>query len=223
MKGAIHWQTDGDWPHALPELVIDPRRTALLIVDMQNYSSNNQGALSACGQLRDFFHRHHLEVIYLRVGSLLPDRRDMHAKRALAWSRPSPDEPPQDVSKGTHNFDIRDALTPLPGELVIDKNSSGAFNSSPLDQYLHALEVQNLVMCGSATSRCVDGTARGAADRGYNVILAEDACIDHSDRNHRTTMHTFARVFGAVKSTTQAIAELQALLDPHLASTPARG
>ena len=49
MKGAITWQTDRDWPHALPELVIDPRHTALLIVDMQNYSSNNQGALSACG------------------------------------------------------------------------------------------------------------------------------------------------------------------------------
>lgn len=215
MKGSIPWQTDGDWPHALPELAIDARRTALLIVDMQNYSGNNLGALSACVQLRNFFHRQHLEVIYLRVGSLLPDRRDMHPKRACAWSRPSPHEPPQDVSKGTRNFDIRDALDPLTGELVIDKNSSGAFNSSPLDQYLHAFEIQNLVVCGSATSRCVDGTARGAADRGYNVILAEDACIDHSERNHRTTMHTFARVFGAVKSVAQVIAELEILLDPE--------
>jgi nicotinamidase-related amidase len=61
------------------------------------------------------------------------------------------------------------------------KNSSGAFNSSPLNHYLHALEIRNLVVCGSATSRCVDGTARGAADRGYNVVLAQDVCIDQSD------------------------------------------
>ena len=81
-------------------------------------------------------------------------------------------------------------------------------------------------MCDSATSRCVDGTARGAADRGYNVVLAEDACIDRSDRNHRTTMHTFARVFGAVKSTAQVIAELQTLLEPEESEpvgTPAQG
>ena len=138
----------------------------------------------------------------------------MHPKRALAWMRSSSGEP-QDVSRGTHNFEIRDALAPLPGELTIDKNSSGAFNSSALDHYLHALEVHNVVMCGSATSHCVETTARGAADRGYNVILAEDACADHDDRHHRTTMHTFGRVFGAVKTTAQVIIELQTLLDPE--------
>ena len=220
MKGTIPWQTDADWPHALRELEIDPRRTGLIIVDVQNYARNIRSIVATCGQLRDFFHENDLEVIYLRVGSLLPDRRDMHRKRGLSWMHPL-GQPPQDVSVGTHNHDVLDELAPLPGELVISKNSSGAFNSSALGHYLHAMGLQNLVFCGASTSYCVDSTARGAADLGYNVILAEDACMDSSTRNHCTTMHTFARAFGAVKSTAQVVAELRALLEPELAPTPA--
>lgn len=216
MKGVIPWQIDSDWPHALRELEIDPRRTGLIIVDMQNYSGSNRIIVPACARLREFFHEHGLEVIYLRVGSFLPDRRDMHHKRALAWMRPSADQPSQDVSVGTYNHDILDELAPLPGELVISKNSSGAFNSSGLDHYLHGLGVQNLVLCGCVTSYCVDSTARGAADRGYNVILVEDACQDTSTRNHCATMHTFARAYGAVKSTAQVLVELRTLLEPEL-------
>ena len=218
MNGVIPWQTDSDWPHGVRELEIDVRKTALIVVDMQNYSQNNLGAVPNCGKLQSFFRRHGLEVIHLRVGSLLPDRRDMHRKRAIAWLRGSGDQRPLDVAKGTHNHETRDELAPLSGELVIDKNSSGAFNSSALGQYLLALGVQNLVLCGASTSRCVDNTARGAADRGYNVILAEDACIDGVYRNHCTTMHSFARALGAVKSTDQVIAELGTLLAPETAS-----
>ena len=215
MKGTIRWQTDPDWPHALPELEIDPSRTGLVIVDVQNYSSKNRAILPMCVQLRDFFHKHSLEVIYLRVGSFLPERRDMHPKRALSWVRLPGDAPGPEVYPGTHNHQIMNELAPLAGELVIDKNSSGAFNSSAIDRYLHALGLQNLVFCGSATSRCVDNTARGAADRGYNVMLVEDACVDPVDRNHCTTIHTFGRAFGAVKTTQQVLTELGGLLEPQ--------
>ena len=215
MKGVIPWQTDPDWPHGLRELEIDPQRTALLMVDIQNYSSKNQQIAPNCTLLRDFFHAHGLEVVYLRVGHLLPDRGDMHPKRALSWLRLRDRELPA-VLKGTREHDIIDVLAPLPGELVIDKNSTSAFNSSALERYLHALEVQNLVLCGGATSHCVDNTARGAADWGYNVVLVEDACIDPSPQNHAITMRSFGRAFGAVKSTSQVIKELEALLAQEL-------
>ena len=223
MKGVIPWQTDGDWPHSLAELEIDLRRTALIVVDVQNYSKKNSAIVPQCLRLREFFHQHGLEVIYLRVGSLLPGRRDMHRKRAIAWMvTPEGDPPmPMDVHPGTHNHDIVEELLPLDGELVINKNSSGAFNSSSIDRYLQAMGVQNLVFCGSATSRCVDNTARGAADRGYNVMLIEDACIDPVDRNHCTTMRTFGRAFGSVKTTDQVLSQLGALAGDEHAQVPA--
>ena len=221
MKGVIPWQEKSSWPHAIRELEIDLEKTGLVMVDVQNYSEKNAAIVPQCVRLRDFFHRHRLEVIYLRVGSLLPGRRDMHAKRALSWMKPPGDAPGLVVHPGTWNHDVVDDLAPEPGELVIDKNSSGAFNSSGIDRYLQAMGLQNLVFCGAATSRCVDNTARGAADRGYNVILVEDACIDPVERNHCTTVRTFGDAFGAVKTTDETLADLGALASRSGATVPA--
>lgn len=215
MKGTIPWQTADDWPHRLPELAIDPRHTALLIVDVQNYSDIAQQEMPQCRRLLDFFRAHHLPVVFLRVGSLLPDAHDVHLMRRLNWLRRSEDEPARSCPKGSWQFEIQSDLSPQAGELVVDKNSSGAFNSTAIDHYLRGLEVHNLVVCGEATSRCVDNTARSAADRGYNVVLVGDACADHVARNHETTLHSFERVFGAVKITEQVIAELSGLLSPE--------
>jgi nicotinamidase-related amidase len=169
-------------------------------------------------RLRDFFREKNLEVIYLRVGALLPDRRDMHEKRALAWLKPSAEEPAKDVAQGNEGHQILDVLQPSPSELVLDKNSSGAFNSSPLDQHLHSLGIQNLVLCGSATTHCVANTGRGAADRGYNVMLVDDACIDPSEDAHAITMRSFGRSLGAIKLTEQIIDELGSILDAETAA-----
>lgn len=212
MKGTIPWQTAEDWPHRLAALEIDPQRTALIIVDMQNYSDIYMGILPQCQCLLDFFRTHHLPVIHLRVGSLLPNAHDVHLMRRLNWLRTSEDKAARSCPKGSFDYDIVAELSPWPGELVVDKNSSGAFNSTAIDHYLRAFEVHNLVICGEATSRCVENTARSAADRGYNVILVSDACADHVPQNHETTFHTFARAFGAVKTAEQVIAELSGLL-----------
>ena len=223
MTGVIPWQSTGRWPHAIPELEIDLKKTGLIIVDVQNYSEKNAAIVPQCIRLRDFFHQHGLEVIYLRVGSLLPGRRDMHAKRALSWMKPPGDGPAMVVYPGTWNHQVVDELTPEPGELVIDKNSSGAFNSSGIDRYLQAAGLQNLVFCGAATSRCVDNTARGAADRGYNAILVDDACVDPVQRNHCTTVRTFGDAFGAVKTTDEVIVQLGMLATEYPMPAPVKG
>lgn len=211
--GTITWQKEReDWPFRLPELAIDPLRTALLIVDMSNQDQTNvRRALPNTIKLKDFFRQQGLPVIYLLVGSLLPDARDQHLKRRLTWMRRSANEPPYLCPKGTWEYEVKQELKPLPGEPVIDKNSQGAFNSSVIDNYLRAFNVQNLVVAGIATSHCVETTARDAADKGYNVILAEDACSD-SDPVHQITMRTFAEILGAVKSTAEVIADLSRLL-----------
>jgi nicotinamidase-related amidase len=213
MSGTMPWQTDSDLPTAIRELDIDPKKTALVVVDVQNYSAKNWTIAPNCVRLRDFFRERGLEIVFLRVGSLLPDRHDMHEKRALAWLKPSDEESPPDVSVGVEGHQILSVLEPLPTELVLDKNSSGAFNSSALDQHLHALGVENLVLCGSATNHCVANTGRGASDRGYNVVLIDDACSDPSPETHAITMLSFSRTQGAVKLTEQVIEELKGLLD----------
>lgn len=215
MKRTINWQKDNNvWPYCLSKLVIDPIKSALLIVDISNDSAEHVcGVMPQIIKLRAFFRQHKLPVIYTLVGSFLPDGRDRHIKFRLTWRKSTASEPENIRAKGTWAYQVRDELKPLlPEEMVVDKNSGSALNSSSLDHYLRGMDIQNLVICGTVTSRCVENTARDAADRGYNVILVEDACGDSIKQNHQTTMHTFSRVLGSVKSSSEVIADFSQLL-----------
>ncbi|HEY7065532.1 MAG TPA: isochorismatase family cysteine hydrolase [Chloroflexota bacterium] len=214
MRPMIPWQ-DATGPNAVAKLAIDPAHTALLVVDMQQYAGAHterpRRVLAPNLRLRDFFRARGLPVIWLRVGAFLPDGRDMHPER-LARSKSPTGDTPYLASRGTPNFELRPELEPLPTELVVDKNSSGAFNSCELDLYLRNLGVENLMLCGVASNACVDNTARGAADHGYNVILVDDACCDGDDFLHQTTLDAFARHFGAVYRTDAVLALFARLL-----------
>ncbi|MBI4333769.1 MAG: cysteine hydrolase [Chloroflexi bacterium] len=222
MKGNITWQKDIlDWPHTLTCLDIDPRKTALVIVDISNHSPEpTLKVMPNIIELRNFFRENALEIVYILSGCFLPSGRDQHIKRRLTSLRTSAAAPPRFHPKGSWGHEPREDLKPSARELVVDKNCRSAFSSPATDQYLRAAEIQNLVICGIATSQCVETTAREAADRGYNVVLVEDACGDTLPENHRASIRTFSRVLGSVKSTSEVIADFSALLAPkHLTAS----
>lgn len=215
MRHTIRWQDPDASPLAIAELSVDPERTALLVVDMQQYSQQPRRVLDTNLQLRDFFRAHALPVVFLRVGSLLPDARDQHARRRETWLRQPGDAVPPRVPRGSQGFEVCAELAPSPNELVIDKNATSAFTGSALDLYLRNLGVQNLVVTGTATNHCVDNTARDAADRGYNVILVDDACADGNEAGHCATVSTFPRHFGIVRRADEVISLFGSLLAPE--------
>jgi nicotinamidase-related amidase len=215
MRHTIRWQDPDASPFALAELSIDPERTALLVVDMQNYSALPRRVLDTNLALIEAFRAHELPVIFLRVGSLLPDARDQHARRRESWIRQPGDAEPPRVPRGSPGFEVCPELAPRPTELVIDKNATSAFTASALDLYLRNLGVQNLVVTGTATNHCVDNTARDAADRGFNVILVDDACADGSEAGHCATTTIFPRHFGIVRRADEVISLFAALLAPQ--------
>ncbi len=218
MQRTIRWQDPDASPFALPELPIDPERTALLVVDMQNYSELPRRVLDTNLALLEAFRDHGLPVIFLRVGSLLPDARDQHARRRESWTRRPGDAEPPRVPRGSIGFEVCPELAPRTTELVIDKNATSAFTASALDLYLRNLGVQNLVVTGTSTNHCVDNTARDAADRGFNVILVDDACADGSVEGHCATMTAFPRHFGIVRRADEVISLFAELLAPEPAA-----
>ena len=110
---------------------------------------------------------------------------------------------------GSREHEILDELKPLPGEHVLRKTTIGAFASTNIDSLLRALGCEQLYMAGVSTNMCVETTAREAADRGYLVTLVEDACGTTHEDLHHVTMRNFQRLFGRVRSTDQALAEMQ--------------
>lgn len=67
-------------------------------------------------------------------------------------------------------------VAPLPGETVITKNNVNSFKDTPLEDTLKKLGVTDLVIVGSMSHMCIDGTVRAAADLGFKCVVPEDAC-----------------------------------------------
>jgi len=219
--------TATDYAHQFnPGFVLDPRMVALVVVDMQYASgSRDHGlgrSLKARGQealgayrfdrvertvvptiqrLLAFFRARGLRLVYLTVGSELPDYSDLLPHmRAFAESAGN--------TRGNHEHEILDALAPRPGEAVLNKTTMSAFHSSGFERLVRAWGVEQLVFTGISTNSCVEGTARDAVDRGFRGLLVEDGCGAASQSLHDATCANFARLLGRVASSAQVLVEL---------------
>jgi nicotinamidase-related amidase len=211
-------------------LAVDPQRSALIVVDVQRYFARpdypfaqtmekivpgatagyfervKSTVLGNVKRLETAFRSHGLPVIFLGAGSFTEEGRDLPGWIAdynqlglsLLGERVCP--------HFTHpSWQIEDSVAPHPGELVLNKASSGALNTTKLDQILHNLGINSLVVCGLTTAICVAQTARETADRGFRVIIAEDACTELSPELHEAALLAFSLTFGRVRPTDQIL------------------
>lgn len=214
-------------------LALDPRTTALVIVDMQEYFLNPASPFSrgyervvpgvlghfqergrgvvepSLRRLLDFFRAHGLRIVYTTVASALADGRDLmpiFQQRNVA-NRAAVGEAAI-PARADAWARIVASLEPGPGELVVNKTTYGTFSSTGLDHALRSLGITSLVVGGVVTNVCVETTARDAADRGYEVVLLEDGCAAFSPEIHEATLLSFQGPFGRVRTADEVLAAL---------------
>jgi nicotinamidase-related amidase len=224
-------------------LPIEPQRTALMIIDMQEYFLNSDSPFSrACNasvpgvldyfqergrtivepalqRLLTCFRTHHMRVIYTTVASELTDGSDlmpvMKQRNAISQERQQEAFIPARTDAWARIVPI---LEPQDNELVINKTTYGTFTSTGLDHTLRNLGITTLVIGGVVTNVCVETTARDASDLGYGVILVDDACAAHSPEIHEASLLSFQGPFGRVRSTDDIVTLIeQAARDAALA------
>ena len=78
--------------------------------------------------------------------------------------------------KGTTGSDIHDSVAHFVGEPIVYKHYPNSFRETNLLEMLKEWGIERVVITGMMTHMCVDATARAAADLGFKVIVAEDAC-----------------------------------------------
>lgn len=71
---------------------------------------------------------------------------------------------------------IHPTFTPQTGEPVILKHAANSFKNTSLQADLDSLGIKNLIVVGAMSNICIDAGVRAAADIGYNVSVAQDAC-----------------------------------------------
>jgi nicotinamidase-related amidase len=159
-------------------------------------------------RILDAFRERGLRVVYLTIGPVLGDGADMVPLRR---PRTTPGLATMLHHVGTFEHGILPELEPLPGELVVNKTSRSAFNSTAIDQTLRNMGVEALVVVGVSTSSCVETTARDAADRGWRVAIVEDATAELDEPSHEATLRQFACRWGRVWTTEQTLAAIDPL------------
>ena len=170
----------------------------------QRFLTRTEGMITNIQRLQVAFREQDRRVFFTRHGAQLPDgsdlveRRRRREKTALAATDEVAGHMPV---KGDAGYEIDQRVAPLAGELVLDKNTSSAFHSSPIDLYLRNLQVDTLILTGVAADQCVLATAIDAADQGFHVILASDACANLDPGSAQATQILFGRVWGYVMTT----------------------
>jgi nicotinamidase-related amidase len=148
---------------------VNPKTTALLIVDMQNDFVKEGGKLvvptakdtiSAIRQLLDLARQHGMFVAYTQDTHLPND------PEFPIWG--------EHCLIGTWGWEIVDELKPQPNELVVPKRRYDGFYGTTLEHDLRVAGVDTLIVTGTVANICVLHTAGSAALRWFKVIVPKD-------------------------------------------------
>jgi nicotinamidase-related amidase len=81
----------------------------------------------------------------------------------------------KEMVHGSPGWQLAPGLTPLPGEVRLDKQFNSSFEQTALEETLADLGVSHIVLAGALTNWCIRATAYAALDKGYDLTLIADA------------------------------------------------
>lgn len=199
-------------------LKLDPRRTALIIQDMQNDVIMEGGAFADSGAPA---HARQQNVIE-NCRRLAEACRRAGALVIHVWFVCEPGHPTlrrhcglydglftaNAMVRGTWGAAPVEGLRPEAGDLVVEKMSMSPFETSRLESYLNHAGIETIVNTGAWTNMSVEHTARTAADKGYHVILPENACSTMNAEWHKAAVDYALQNVSTVTSAEAVIAAL---------------
>lgn len=198
---------------------LDPKTTALVVVDMQN-------AFGRPGSV--------LEIPYARgivpnINTLAARVRD--AGGVVVWvqmSIPSADQWPiflgdmvpypvadqmlGELLPGSEGHKLLPELDVSPDDVISPKDRFSAFlpSASNLSAELRERGVDTVIIAGTLTNVCCESSARDAAMQNYKVVMVSDANACRSDAEHTATLSAIIQFFGDVRTTGEVLEMLSA-------------
>ena len=189
-------------------LEIDLNRVAILAMDFQNDivggTPNVEPVLANARQVLDAGRQKQVPIIYITV-SFREDYRDAPSSSPLFQMVQQNNM----VRAGTPGAAIHADLTPQANDLVLNKTCVNSFLTTNLQQVLHSLDVNTLILMGLWTNYVVEATARHASDMGHRVIVVRQACASNSEENHNFAMDQILPTLTAVSSLDEVLQALR--------------
>ncbi|QLQ13334.1 MAG: isochorismatase family protein [Brevundimonas sp.] len=184
-------------------LEIDTSRTALVLVDLQNFTvalptRPHTGAevLERAARLAEACRAVGILVILVRVESGAVGLKPLLDQPAQVW----------DLPPGAHDFP--EVLGPKASDVVVTKYNWGGFFGTDLDIQLRRRGIDTLIVGGLVTGIGVDTTVRQAHERGYNQIVLSDGCAGFTAEEHAYCLATIFPRLARLRTTDAALSEL---------------
>ena len=189
---------------SLPEFVRDPKRTALLVIDMQNDFLLPDAPVPAPGGLDLVPVISGLAGACRKTGFPVVFTQEMHRADLSDFGIELDFEPPHCL-EGTPGMDVVAGLEPHPGDVVIQrKRRYDAFLGTDLDLALRTRGVDNLLVTGVCTDICVICTVHHARNLDYRCVVLSDAVAGTTSERHRAALMCMEHVFAKVATTAEA-------------------
>lgn len=171
---------------------VDPKHTALLVIDMQNDFVHERGRFTEFGfdtstvresvvwvkRVLEAARRRGLLIVHTRM---INDEQQNPPSWLAFWGKPTI------TLEGTWGADFFEGFEPLPGEVVLTKYTYGAFHGTNLENILKNRYVKTVVAVGTGPNICLGDTVHQAFAHGYHVVVPREAVAAFSKRGREFT------------------------------------
>lgn len=199
-------------------LTLEAERCALVIQDMQNDVVSEGGAFAATGAPE-----HCRQQNAIANAARLAERcRGLGIPVIHVWFQVLPGAPGLTLNaplfegvvdegalvKGTWGGSPVERLPAHRGDHVVEKMRMSAWEGTNLETILKATGRDVIIQCGAWTNMSIEHTARTGADKGYVMIIPEDACSTMNADWHRASVDYALQNVSAVTTTEAVLAAL---------------
>lgn len=200
---------------------LEPERTALFVVDMQN-DFVREGAPLEVPDARDTLEANRRAIAAARdLGMpVLYSKFLSGPEYTLAWEWSPMNGPEQkccwkghlrhypDLGREADGSDVVDEIYPEPQDPIVEKYGYSAFFHTNALEHLRARHRDMLVVTGTVTQICVEDTVRSAFHHGLRTVVASDAVSSFDAELHRASLRGMGMKYARVLSVTKAFEEL---------------
>ena len=207
-RGRYHWFED-----------IDPRRAALLVIDMQELFCAPGGAAEVAvsreivlpiNELAGEMRKLGVPVIWvLHANAQSSGRSDWELFFNYVVADDVRQKTLESLAPGRQK--VWSGLTVEPNDMTIIKNRYSALisGSSNLERLLRSLGIETILIAGTKTNVCCEATARDAMMLDFKVVMVSDCCAALSDDEHRSALENTIQQFGDVMTSSEVVERLR--------------
>ncbi len=207
-RGRYHWFEE-----------LDPGRTALVIIDMQELFcapgapaevAGSRDIVEPINKLTGELRKIGVPVIWvLHANSQTGGRSDWELFFNYIVADDVREKTKQSLAPGRQQ--VWSGLTVDAADTKVIKNRYSALipGSSGLERLLRSLDIDTVLVAGTKTNICCEATARDAMMLDFKVVMVSDCCAALSDDEHRSALENMIQQFGDVMTGDEVLDRLR--------------